>query len=194
MIVDTYFPTSIGRESYKDHQNEKDDLVNYCYEIQKNRESGGSGWLSNETYNTSDGKFDVVDDIKFRKINNFVSKSVANYLVRTGLKMKLYMSDAWFNIYKKNNYQEFHQHSGCIVSCIYFLKIPTPEKVYFKSPYKEMLFSSKYTGDYNPSDWVHYVPDESNLLVFRSYVEHAVELHKSDEDRITIAYNFKEII
>ena len=190
-----WFPTTIGASYYPNHLKEKDELIKYCYEIKSKTKRGGEGWVSSETYNTSDGQLDINHDEKFMGISNFVVESVKSYLDQVNLKMKLELIDGWLNIYNKNNYQETHRHNTYVMSCIYFLKAPEKSAgTIFYSPHKEMVISDELYNNpnYRPSGYLTYRAVEGKLLMFRSHVEHAVELHKNDEDRITLAYNFKE--
>jgi hypothetical protein len=45
---------------------------------------------------------------------------------------------------------------------------------------------------FEPSGSIPFKAREGDLVIFRSYVEHGVGLHKDNKDRITLAYNFKE--
>ena len=75
-----WFPTTIGASYYPNHLKEKDELIKYCYEIKSKTKRGGEGWVSSETYNTSDGQLDINHDEKFMGISNFVVESVKSYL------------------------------------------------------------------------------------------------------------------
>ena len=39
---------------------------------------------------------------------------------------------------------------------------------------------------------VFYTPQPGMILIFRSYLEHCVEKHDSDSERITLSYNFRK--
>jgi len=193
--LNNWFPTTIGIDYYPNHFLEKDKLIKYCYDIKSKVKPGGRGWVSNETYNTSEDQHDIVSDDRFINLNKFVVKSVKKYLDQVSLRKKTFLADGWLNVYNKHNYQETHRHNGYVISCIYFLKVPENSAgTVFYSPFKEMVINDNDYRDINkrPSGHLIYKAEESKLLIFRSYLEHGVELHKTDEDRITLAYNFKE--
>tara|TARA_Y100000385_G_C12765113_1_gene496794 strand:- start:51 stop:653 length:603 start_codon:yes stop_codon:yes gene_type:complete len=194
MIINKFFPTIIGADVNTLHSNIQDEVVNRCYDIKKNVESGGENWLSNDTYNTI-GKHDVFADNKFSDINDFVVKRVKNYCELLHIKkdfLDYKPIDSWFNIYKKGDYQEYHYHGNSVLSVVYFLKVgKNPAKIYFKNPYIDMMSVKydSYTSD--TFETINYKPQPGLILIFRSHLEHSVKKQINDEDRISIAYNFR---
>ena len=194
MILNKFFPTIIGLDVNNLHDSVQDKVVDRCYHLKKNVDSGGENWLSDNTYNTI-GKHSVFDDAKFLDINNFVVSSVKNYCEQLQIK-KDYIDytpiDSWFNIYQKGDYQEFHHHSNSVLSVVYFLKVgKNPASIFFKNPYISTvrIEYDNYTPD--TYDRFSYQPKAGMILIFRSHLEHSVEKQVDDEDRISIAYNFR---
>ena len=67
----------------------------------------------------------------------------------------------------------------------------TSAQTIFKSPLQESIFDSNFKND-NPYTWKNYKidPQEGNLIIFKSSLNHCVEPHKSSDTRITLAYNY----
>jgi len=204
--VNSYFSTFIGQSINPNHKQIENKLVDRCYELQKTIKKGGEGWISDETYNT-DKTYNVSNDINFSEVTDFIQKGVHNYMLQTGIDERWIRKepyDAWFNIYKQNNFQEFHNHSGCAISTIYFVKCDeTSAKVIFKNPYQDMMNipqSSSIALDNKKKEVelsghiIKFQPVPGLLLVFRSHIEHCVERQKSNTERISLAYNFVKII
>jgi hypothetical protein len=57
------------------------------------------------------------------------------------------METGWFNIYKKNDYQEFHDHGEHSLSAVYFLKSDPKKdaKLIFKNPIPNSYNMPEYT-------------------------------------------------
>ena len=92
----------------------------------------------------------------------------------------------WVNISNFGNYNIIHNHrnnldfdnEGSIVSGILYLKIPE---------------NGGGLNFYNPLDinLNHYhEPKEGQLLLFDSFLPHSVDANLSQEDRISIAFNY----
>jgi len=189
-----YFPTTFGVSHFKD-EDYRQELIKHCYDLKTKIKSGGEDWLSNETYNTSDGQYNIVNDKKFETLNKWIVKSVEEYLIKTTMNITLNLVDGWLNIYNKNNYQELHRHNTYVMSCIFYLQAPNNfAQTMFYSPYSEMVINEAIYKNqkFDPSGRINFKAKEGDLVMFRSYVQHAVGLHKDNKDRITLAYNFKE--
>ena len=187
MIIEQFFPTLIAHSFYDDHRNVSQELIDHCLTVKNNTISGGQNWLSNDTFNTSNNQHNIVNDIKFETINNWIKQEVAKYLKEIGSTQELKLKGGWLNIYEKNNYQEYHNHPDSLISTIYFLNVnKNSAKVFFKNPYREMI-TLEYKDNF---DTVVYKPENGKLLIFRSHLEHAVEKHTDEDMRFTLSHNF----
>jgi uncharacterized protein (TIGR02466 family) len=194
-MIDKFFPTIIGFYDNPHHDLFEKEAINRCFELKKSTKKGGDNWLSKSTYNTI-GTYNIWNDEKFKGINEFVIKSIQEYFKDLKIKQSCLNTnpyDAWFNIYKKGDYQEYHHHGGCLISAVYFLKVTKKSaKIYFKTPVSDMI-TPDYE-EYTPDNYqtVYYEPRPGLLLIFRSYLEHSVEKQTDDEFRISLAYNFQK--
>ena len=193
LVLESWFPTVIGHSYCPFHSEIEEELSNRCIELQKSVPSGGKGWISNETYNTSDGEHDCLDDPVFHKLNEWVNKAVEQYVLANKIAPSIKLNNSWFNIYKKYDYQEFHKHPNCVISTIYFLKAEeNASRVIFRTPNDDM-FQIKFSENTKENiENVYFTPDPGKLIIFPSNISHAVEQHKLDSDRITISYNFTQ--
>ena len=194
MILNKFFPSIIGADVNKKHESIQHKIVERCYDLRSSLNSGGENWISSDTYNTI-GKHDVFSDFNFLDVNNFVVDKVKDYCEQLHFKKNFIdykPNSSWFNIYKKGDYQEYHHHGNSILSVVYFLKVSkSPANIYFKSPYLDMIAPhyEKYTPD--TFERVNFKPQPGMILIFRSHLEHSVEKQIDNEDRISIAYNFR---
>jgi hypothetical protein len=107
------------------------------------------------------------------------------------LMVKINKTESWFNIYKKGDYQEIHQHTNTIISAVYFLKSnQKSSSLIFRPPFIDQL-DVKKTNNFCCNGNIEYKPIPGRLIVFRSFVPHCVPQHKDNQDRITLSYNFR---
>ena len=117
MNLEYWFPTII---SYSDWHGKCQPLIDHCYDLQKTIERGGDNWIST-VYNTH-STHNIIDDEKFKEINDWALEQANLYSEKIGSKDKLKYQNGWFNIYKKKDFQEYHTHPGSTLSGILVLK------------------------------------------------------------------------
>lgn len=189
--LENWFPTTIGYVFNPNHNQIESELIEHCKQLKQTVQSGGKDWLSKDTYNTSDGQHDCFTDKKFAVLNQWVIEQVNEYAELLKIKTPLLPHCSWFNIYEKNDYQEFHVHPGLTISAIYMLAGDSNSaKVYFKSPKNEMYHIEYNEMTSNTFGTINYNVDPGKLLIFTSDTSHSVERHNNTNDRITISYNF----
>jgi uncharacterized protein (TIGR02466 family) len=196
MIIEQWYPTFIGYSDYPEHKKIEKNLTKECFLIQKNIKSGGEDWISKKTYNTLN-TYNILENKKFYKLNDWIFNQILDYANNLKYKDKYKCSEGWFNIYKKYDYQEYHDHSDSTFSAVYFLKsnIKKSSKIYFKfnntrnimEPTPDPSFKLTYST-------VFYDPVPGRLIIFPSTLKHCVERHEHEEERISLAYNFNKII
>jgi uncharacterized protein (TIGR02466 family) len=104
------------------------------------------------------------------------------------------VSNIWININQKGGSNITHNHPNCFFSGVFYVKCP-PDcgKIAFINPVREIK-STFYTEQielFNEFNVGQYAlqPEENKMIVFPSWLDHYVEPNKSDEDRISIAFN-----
>tara|TARA_R100001015_G_C4625994_1_gene184774 strand:- start:817 stop:1425 length:609 start_codon:yes stop_codon:yes gene_type:complete len=191
--IDKYFPTLIGVSRLDMPKDLKNKAVKKCMALKNTINSGGQNWLSKNTYNTL-GTFNFLKDKDFDFISSFIKKEVADYCNKLKIdfnRIDMEPDMAWFNIYKKGDYQEYHVHNDSALSVVYFLDgPPNSSRIFFKTPINP-LSKIPYIDYYDDTfKTLHYDMQPGLLLIFDSSLEHAVEQHIQDEPRISLATNF----
>jgi uncharacterized protein (TIGR02466 family) len=191
MKITKLFPTAIGEEFNINHNLIKNDITEHCTYLKNNTEKGGNNW-DVDTFN-SIGTYDILQDNKFKPLNDWICKQVLHYSYALGLRNeKINNAYGWFNFYEQHDYQEIHTHDLYDISAVYYVKTPknsgnikfySPEPGGVKNVFdKDNLFTYK---DF------FYEPKEGQLLMFKSNLKHGVSQNKSNESKISLAYNFK---
>ena len=188
MNIQRLFPSLLGTSINPNHN---DSLVSRCLDIQSSTQSGGTNWVSKDTYNTM-GSHDILQDENFKPVNDFVMDSVREYCREIKVNTnEIYPEEAWFNLYKKGDYQEYHNHNPHFLSAIYYLKTPkVGSKLFMKSPLNDMIAPNYLKRNIDNTSRQVIQPEDGLFLIFRSHIEHCVEKHTNDEPRISLAYNF----
>lgn len=98
----------------------------------------------------------------------------------------------WININKKESFNALHTHGGSDFSLVYYIQVPKNSgRIIFETPILHLRTSQlKYNNQpfFNSSE-VSYAPKKYDLMIFPSWLAHSVEPNKSDEDRISLAWN-----
>ena len=166
------------------------DLQKKSKKIEEQYPKGGENWKCN-TYNTL-GTFELSNDAHFKILLNKIEEKVFEFTKAHGSNYKYKVKESWLNIYKNNDYQEFHHHSGYTFSAVYFLKSSEKcAKIVFENPTEpDMLpvIGIKQHNDLSFKDY-SFNPIQNSLIIFRSYMRHMVELQSVDFERISVAVN-----
>ena len=129
------------------------------------------------------------------KLMNFVVEQCQVCAKEFGFERRLGISNYWININGKNNYNKVHIHSSSILSGCYYAVVPPrsgnivlhnrPETSFILDELKQI--GAKETGFTATSQ--AFEPKAGSVLIFPGWLQHSVEENKSDQDRISIAFN-----
>ena len=105
------------------------------------------------------------------------------------------IKEMWVNVLDTGGRQAMHNHANSFISGVLYLT-PThadARTVFMKSPGgSEFSFKHDHagvaTGPFNADKWVSPAPQPGDLLLFPSYLMHAVPLNAGDR-RITLSFN-----
>lgn len=168
-------------------------LIDYAYEL-KNKSKGRvisnvSGWQSDEL----NKDLPILNELK-NTINKF-AQDLHEYI---DLKKdsKNILDNIWFNINSKGSSNMPHTHPGSVFSGVFYLQSPENSgRIVFTNPNKlnEYHFDGDRVNSFNnyTNSYYWYEPKQSQLIMFPASLEHYVEGHMADEDRISIAFNTK---
>lgn len=105
------------------------------------------------------------------------------------------VKEMWVNLLDAGGRQAMHNHANSFVSGVIYLTPTHPDSrtVFMKSPGgTDFAFRNDHagtaTGPYNADKWISPQPSPGDLVLFPSYLMHAVPPH-AGERRITMAFN-----
>lgn len=141
--------------------------------------------------------FDLQNKYIEQDLLNVIEKNSNEFLNTYEKKLnicgKYYISNAWYNAYKGQQFQEPHTHGDALFSGCYYLK-------FNKEFHNQTIFyNPNFDLDYSKlKDNVYFCStancDEDDLIIFPSFLKHGTEGIKnklSDNIRITISFNIK---
>lgn len=140
-------------------------------------------------------RWNSIKDFNLKNLYNYIDKHVKLYWQETmpTEQKNIFMAHSWFNITKNGGGQEWHAHTDSIISGTYYYKTTGKEgRIGFKnsSPFtKNGIFPS---GSRTPERQYIEV-NEGMLILFPGWLDHQVEVNTTNNDRITIAFNYQTI-
>ena len=192
--VTNLFPSSIHRLGINNFNDYKNKLVEETYQ-ERNEDPKGrkisnrGGWQSDEI---------EIRQCKSKTLKKIIVDSLSNFEPMSE-KVSMFV-EGWKNINGPGNFNVRHNHPRSDLSGVLWIKTPKNSgNIVFTSPhffnrYQEI---DSYTDEfkYNSNSYISYyfIPKEGHILIFPSFLEHEVEINKSDEDRISYSFNIKLI-
>ncbi|HWH80992.1 MAG TPA: putative 2OG-Fe(II) oxygenase [Burkholderiaceae bacterium] len=105
------------------------------------------------------------------------------------------LKELWVNVLELGGHQAMHNHANSFASGVVYLTPthPAAQTVFMKSPGgTDFVFRNDHAqttpGPYNADKWVSPAPAPGDLVLFPSYLMHAVP-HNPGERRITLSFN-----
>jgi uncharacterized protein (TIGR02466 family) len=112
-----------------------------------------------------------------------------------GLTKSVTVDGFWFMNNKRYNYNRLHNHPGCWVSGVIYLKVPKNSgRILFERPDPMHDFLQIDAPTDKSIQEYYWDPSVGDVVLFPSYLKHYVEQNLADEiddSRICLAINFK---
>ena len=190
-LVKTWFAQPILEVYDLISESENNILLNEIEKIQSNVPSGGEGWNAS-VYNTYE-QYSLHDKPMFKNLINLIETHTKKFALQLGSNADYIVNESWLNCYKKGDYQEYHYHPGSYFSAIYFFKNPNNSGTTIFRSFEEPNMMPLKNLEQNDLSFntCKYEPKNKTLIIFKSNMQHMVTQSKSDETRITAAFNLK---
>jgi len=175
-------------------------MIDEIYNIQEEKKFGRpDAWSCNviSSYN-SNTTFPPNTKI-YQVFNERVTFALINYM-KDNIDMSIIKNrkidfSIWYNIYKKGDWQEKHDHmsNNGIASGILYLKTPVNGgTTRWYNPLEKLMIACG-ANESHATQTLDRDTEEpqkpGNLVIFPPYVDHDVSPNFSDEDRITLSFN-----
>lgn len=102
-------------------------------------------------------------------------------------------ANCWANVNPKYASNKIHDHANCLLSGVYYVQTP-PESgnIMFYDPRVARTFYKPNTSNYTAytADAIAHAAEAGLLLIFPSWLKHGVEPNLSDQERVSISFNY----
>ena len=103
-----------------------------------------------------------------------------------------YITDCWANINRQGHAHTMHTHPNNYLSGVYYVRVPANSgRIVFGDPRPAASAITPTLAENTTfnSNEMHFEPQEGKLLIFNSWLPHFVEVNRSEEERVSIAFN-----
>ena len=204
MQLDLWFPTLILAGDLPNCEDHNKNLVDRAYELKEKHDDPNATNWGCKTWNslglnplTDD---DGAGDNSVKWLVSSSTSAVYELGAQYGVDLKKYTPrclDFWFNIAGPNHHQEYHNHPDCHFSVVYYAKATE------KQGWLQFKSLETFSGSMTPplvddenmpqtaATEASYIPNSGMIVAFRSNLNHQVLYNDTEEDRISIAMNFR---
>lgn len=102
------------------------------------------------------------------------------------------ITNCWANVNYRGHSHHMHTHPNNLLSGVYYAKIPPGSgKIVFSDPRPQARVLIPTYREYTPQNSAKHTFEvaEGVMLLFPSWLEHHVEEHGAEEERVSIAFN-----
>jgi len=177
-------PVYITKRDLDFSLNEKKDIEDV---IKGGMHRGPSNSASNNTY---------IFNNKLKEIKQFCEQQIKIYvekIINPEKELDFYITQSWLNITKPGEAHHSHYHANSIISGVFYVSTEEDDNIVFGDPNKRLKdmisFKLKEQNPFNSDSWGFPV-NNNELILFPSWLEHAVEPNKTATmNRISISFN-----
>jgi len=196
MSTQIVFPSSLYRAKVSATKTLNPKLLNEINHL-KFEDEAGKHW-SAERYPggyTSYGSLHRLQEISptFKTLEQKIDPHVREYSKSLGLDRRrtLEMTDCWANVMPHGVHHGWHLHPQAVISGTYYLQTPphsAPLK--FEDPRIDRYMATPLSASRQKALWVEVPARAGWLVLFESWMRHAVPINRSRTPRISISFNY----
>lgn len=200
--IDSLFVTRLYRAALSEHGKaiDADELENSCLSIAEDDEAGQDwcaendfpGYTSYASLTDLPWRFPIFKDLK-KALDKHVAafaKDVAFNL--DGKKLKL--DSLWINILPEGGIHTSHIHPHSVISGTTYVAMPKgASAIKFEDPRSAMMMAAPTrTADARQEmcSFIYVEPNVGDVLLWESWLRHEVPMNMSEEDRISVSFNY----
>jgi uncharacterized protein (TIGR02466 family) len=148
--------------------------------------SNVGGWQSNDLNINNLGNYPTLYQLAKEMIK------ATNEVVQTmEIAEEVSISNFWCNVNKNKDFNLPHSHPQTIFSGVYYVKVPenSGDLIFERPDNQQYFFVPKKYSEYTFQKYI-LVPQEGVAVFFPAYLDHYVQPNTTNEERISVAFNF----
>jgi uncharacterized protein (TIGR02466 family) len=190
IVPQPLFPSLVWSTLFDDHENFNKRLLELAYQM-KERDPVGvaktneNGWQSPNILQNLE---------EFAAMNLRIQQACERIGESQNFKPNLiYQHQAWINISPPGASNKIHYHANCHFSGVYYISLKAPEcgSIFFRDPRvasRMMTYPVTKPTEFTSSE-INMRPEVGRMYIFPGWLEHGVEVNRSDRDRMSISFN-----
>ena len=195
MNINHIFPVPIFSFRFDDAMNFQKQIMPIFYDIER-KDNNPFDYC--DTGYTSYPKIDQILNMpECNKLRNFIGYSTLQSHEHIGLTENIFISSSWFSINRKHSYHTKHNHLPWVWSGVYYVQCDPLEDAEICFYNKNLESNWPYTKTDSKHDlktscsqaW-KFKGETGLLYIFPSYIEHEVLEQRTDNERVSISFNF----
>ena len=187
MIKEGFFPTIIYAEDFKLDTNKiAQDIIQWSRQDSGVTKTNVNGWHS-ETNMHEKSEYNPLVNELFRMAHQIFEEE--------WLEREPFLGNMWANINPFGGYNKPHVHPNALFSGVYYVKTPPNcGRLIGQDPRPgiQTCMPTRKKGQPPKHLWrdVHLQPQENRAIIFPAWLWHSVEPNQSNENRISVSFNF----
>jgi len=151
--------------------------------------------LQGNNFNYFSKDFNVLDHANLVDIKKIIDSHLLAYQHDVcGIEIQqFYITDSWIAVTPPGGKHVVHNHPNSLLSGVFYFSVPDRSSInfYVESPiFKNFKFCFDYTLSTEHNKQTVNVPvQQSDIVIFPSWVDHNVDVNTSDQARIIIGFN-----
>jgi uncharacterized protein (TIGR02466 family) len=200
--IDSLFVTRLYRAALSEHGKaiDQDELESSCLSIAEDDEAGQDwcaendfpGYTSYASLADLPWRFPIFKDLK-KALNMHVAAFVRDLAFDLDGK-KLKLDSLWINILPEGGIHTSHIHPHSVISGTTYVAMPKgASAIKFEDPRSAMMMAAPTrTTDARKEmrSFIYIEPDVGDVLLWESWLRHEVPMNMSEEDRISVSFNY----
>lgn len=151
--------------------------------------------LQNNDFNYFSTDFSVLNHENLSAIKQIINLHLLEYQRSVcGIEIQqFYITDSWIAITPPGGKHVVHSHPNSLLSGVFYFDVPDHSSINFyveSQIFKNFKFCFDYTTltAYNKQT-VNIPVQQSDIVIFPSWVDHSVDVNTSDKERVIIGFN-----
>ncbi len=141
----------------------------------------------------------LFDTPPFDRLASYLFLIANDFAVERGYDMskrELVMTQMFANVQHENSYHPYHRHQGSTISGVYYISAPENSgRLVLRDPNSAEKMAEPKPDRPNDGnlETLEITPVEGRTVMFPSYLDHMVLLHRETEPRIAASYNIRVV-